>query len=84
MTTSPQTFLKDLSIDFQFTIPPNNHVPVKLTLEVKKDQLILDVVRIFMNENDIPCYLEVSILSIIESLMIESWRIDIELDSKSK
>nr|CAG8434399.1 8784_t:CDS:10 [Entrophospora candida] len=81
MSTS-QKFIKELSIDFEFTIPPNNHAPVKLKLEAKQDQLILDVVRTFMSQNDIPCYLEVSILSIIESLMIESWRIDMEIDSK--
>ncbi|KAF0446646.1 protein c12orf4-like [Gigaspora margarita] len=73
--------LKDLSINLHFTLPPSNAL-IKLTIHVKKDRLLLDVVRRFMNNNNIPCYLENSVLSIVETLIEESWRRDIEKASK--
>jgi hypothetical protein len=79
---SPAKVLKDLSVNLYFTLPPNN-TQSRFTIQIKKDQLLIDVVRHFMNTENIPCYLENSVLSTIESLMNESWRIDIERESKS-
>ncbi|CAG8662841.1 640_t:CDS:10 [Dentiscutata erythropus] len=73
--------LKDLSINLHFALPPSNAL-IKLTIHVKKDRLLLDAVRRFMNNNNIPCYLENSVLSIVETLIEESWRRDIEKASK--
>jgi hypothetical protein len=73
--------LKTLSVTLDLSLPPNNN-PIKFTMTVKKGQLLLDVVRYFMTESNIPCYLEVSILSTIESLILESWRKDMERDAK--
>jgi hypothetical protein len=78
---SPAKILKDLNIGLDLSLPPNNN-PIKLTITVKKGQLLLDVVRHFMMENNIPCYLELSILSTIEALMLESLRRDMERDAK--
>ncbi|CAG8438206.1 3856_t:CDS:10 [Funneliformis mosseae] len=78
---TPTKVLKDLSVDLTLTLPPNN-APTRLTIQIKKDQLLMEVVRRFMNAYNVPCYLENSILSIIESLMVESWRKDAERDSK--
>jgi len=79
---SPTKILKNLSIELLFNLPSNNK-PISLTIVVKKGQLLLDVVRHFMSENNIPCYLEVSILSTIEALMLESLRKDTERDAES-
>ncbi|CAG8748133.1 16956_t:CDS:2, partial [Racocetra persica] len=73
--------LKDLSINLHFALPPSNAL-IKLTIHVKKDRLLLDAVRCFMNNNNIPCYLENSVLSVVETLIEESWRRDIEKASK--
>jgi hypothetical protein len=73
--------LKNLNIVLDLSLPPNNN-PIKLTITVKKGQLLLDVVRQFMMENNIPCYLELSILSTIEALILESLRKDMEIDAK--
>ncbi|CAG8466690.1 15619_t:CDS:10, partial [Funneliformis mosseae] len=70
-----------ISIDLKYAIPPSNKKCI-VTICLKKDQLLLDVVRRFMNDNKIPCYLELSLLSVIESLMKESLRIDIEINRK--
>lgn len=78
---SPTKVLKNLNIVLDLSLPPNNN-PIKLTITVKKGQLLLDVVRHFMMENNIPCYLELSILSIIEALILESLRKDMESDAK--
>jgi hypothetical protein len=78
----PTKVLKDLSIDLDCTLLSNN-TPTRFTIQVKKGQLLIDVVRRFMNAHNIPCYLENSILSTIESLVNESWRRDMERDSKS-
>ncbi|CAB4381364.1 hypothetical protein RhiirA5_493614 [Rhizophagus irregularis] len=75
--------LKNLNIVLDLSLPPNNN-PIKLTITVKKGQLLLDVVRQFMMENNIPCYLELSILSTIEALILESLRKDMEIDAKVK
>lgn len=80
---SPAKILKDISVDLKFAIPPNNK-KCTLTIHLKKNQLLLDVVRRFMNDNRIPCYLEISLLSVIEHLVQESLRRDIERDNKSK
>ncbi|PKC04815.1 hypothetical protein RhiirA5_401257 [Rhizophagus irregularis] len=77
----PAKVLKDLSVNLYFTLPPNN-TQTRFTIQIKKDQLLIDVVRHFMNTDNIPCYLENSVLSTIESLMNESWRRDMERDSK--
>jgi len=74
--------IKDLSVDLYLTLPPNN-VQIKFTIQIKKDQLLVNIVRRFMDENNIPFYMENSVLSTIESLMSESCRIDMERDSKS-
>ncbi|RIA78681.1 hypothetical protein C1645_218897, partial [Glomus cerebriforme] len=79
---SPTKVLKDLNIVLNLSLPPNNNS--KLTIMVKKGQILLDTVRSFMMENNIPCYLELSILSTIEALMLENWRIDMERDAKVK
>ncbi|CAG8513604.1 989_t:CDS:2 [Funneliformis mosseae] len=76
---SPTKVLKNLSIELIFSPPPNNN-PITLTIVIKKGQLLLDVVRHFMMENNIPCYLEVSTLSTIEALMMASLRKDMEKD----
>ncbi|CAG8491868.1 14399_t:CDS:10 [Acaulospora morrowiae] len=73
--------LKDLSIILELTILPNSN-PVSYNFQVKKGQMLLDIVRNFMMEHNIPCYLEISVMSTIESLMRESWRRDMEMDSK--
>ncbi|CAI2171681.1 11574_t:CDS:10 [Funneliformis geosporum] len=78
---TPTKILKDLSVDLTFSLPPNN-APTRITIKIKKDQLLMDVVRRFMSAYNVPCYLENSILSTIESLMVESWRKDAERDSK--
>jgi hypothetical protein len=78
----PTKILKDLSVDLYCALPPNN-TQTRFTIQIKKDQLLIDVVRRFMNAYNIPCYLENSVLSIIESLVNESWRRDMERDSKS-
>ncbi|KAG9300615.1 hypothetical protein G9A89_005215 [Geosiphon pyriformis] len=75
--------LKDLSIDLQFTLPPNNK-PVFLKVKLKRGQLLVDVIRHFMEENNVPCYLEMSVLSTVESLLKESWRRDVELQGEIK
>ncbi|RIA95135.1 hypothetical protein C1645_507464 [Glomus cerebriforme] len=80
---SPTKVLKDLSVNLHFTLPPNN-VQTGFTIQIKKDQLLIDVVRHFMNVYNIPFYLENSVLSTVESLMNESWRRDIERDSRIK
>ncbi|CAI2167099.1 7188_t:CDS:2 [Funneliformis geosporum] len=76
---SPTKVLKNLSIELLFNLPPNNN-PITLTIVIKKDQLLLDIVRHFMMEKNIPCYLEVSILSTIEALMLASLHKDMEKD----
>lgn len=73
--------LKDLSVVLELSIPPSN-VPISYTFQLKKGQLLLDLVKSFMVLHDIPCYLEVSVMSIVESLMRESWRRDLERDAK--
>ncbi|CAG8467598.1 7378_t:CDS:10 [Ambispora leptoticha] len=78
---SPTKVLKDMTVELQFTLPPNNN-PVSLKLSVKKGQLLVDVVRHFMNENNVPCYLEISVLSVVESLLKGSWRGDVERNGK--
>ncbi|CAG8436569.1 6217_t:CDS:10 [Ambispora gerdemannii] len=78
---SPTKVLKDLSVELQFTLPSSNK-PVSLKLCVKHGQLLVDVVRHFMDENNVPCYLEISVLSVVESLLKESWRGDAELNGK--
>jgi hypothetical protein len=78
---SQTKILKDLNVVLDLSLPPSNN-PTRLTITVKKGQLLLDVVRYFMMENNIPCYLEVSILSTIEALMLETWRRDMERDAK--
>ncbi|CAI2164011.1 4357_t:CDS:10 [Funneliformis geosporum] len=77
----PTKILKDISVDLKYAIPPSNKESI-VTICLKKDQLLLDVVRRFMNDNKIPCYLELSLLSVTESLMKESLRMDIENDKK--
>ncbi|CAG8494357.1 5518_t:CDS:2, partial [Cetraspora pellucida] len=72
--------IKNLSIDLHLTISPGNSS--SFTIHLEEGQLLIDAVRNFMDENNIPCYLEVSIMSVIESLMEESWRIDVERDTK--
>ena len=78
----PTKILKDLSVDLYCALPPNN-TQTRFTIQIKKDQLLMDVVRRFMNTCNIPCYLENSVLSTIESLMNESRRTDMERVSKS-
>jgi hypothetical protein len=78
----PTKILKDITVDLKFVIPPNKKC--MLTIHLKKEQLLLDVVREFMDDNKIPCYLENSLLSVVEHLIQESLRIDTERDSKSK
>ncbi|RHZ88578.1 hypothetical protein Glove_22g186 [Diversispora epigaea] len=73
--------LKNLSVVLELSIPPSNE-PVSYTFQLKKGQLLLDMVKNFMVLHDIPCYLEISVMSIIESLMRESWRRDLERDAK--
>ena len=80
---SPTKVLKDLTVELSFALPPNN-APVYLILEVKRGQLLVDVVRHFMEENNVPCYLEISVLSTVEALLKESWRKDVEREGKSK
>jgi hypothetical protein len=75
--------LKDISVDLNFAIPPSNKKCL-FTIHLKKNQLLLDIVRRFMNDNKIPCYLEISLLSVIEHLVQESLRRDIERDNRSK
>ncbi|CAG8463468.1 6669_t:CDS:10 [Scutellospora calospora] len=71
--------IKDLSINLHLTMPPSN---ASFTIHLKEGQLLLDTVRHFMDENNIPCYLEISIMSVIDSLMEESRRIKLEKDIK--
>ncbi|CAG8475851.1 4584_t:CDS:2 [Paraglomus occultum] len=78
---SPTKVLKNLSVDLQFTIPPSN-VPIVLTISLEKDQLFVDTIRHFMEVNNVPCYLEMSILSTVETLMNEDWRKSIEHNAK--
>ncbi|GES99450.1 protein C12orf4 homolog [Rhizophagus clarus] len=79
----PTKILKDISVDLKFVIPPSNK-KCMLTIHLKKDKLLLDVVRDFMDDNKIPCYLENSLLSVVEHLIQENLRIDTERDNKIK
>ncbi|CAG8774948.1 20669_t:CDS:10 [Gigaspora margarita] len=72
--------VKNLSVDLHLTISPGSSS--SFTIHLEKEQVLLDAVRHFMNEKNIPCYLEISIMSVIESLMKESWRINLEKDAK--
>ena len=78
---SPTKVLKNLSVDLHFTIPPSN-VPIVLTIELEKDQLFVDKIRHFMEVNNVPCYLEMSILSTVETLMNEDWRRSVEYNAR--
>ncbi|PKY48982.1 hypothetical protein RhiirA4_404951 [Rhizophagus irregularis] len=79
----PIKILKDIMVDLKFVIPPSNK-KCMLTIHLKKDKLLLDVVREFIDDNNIPCYLENSLLSVVEHLIQESLRIDTERDNKIK
>ncbi|RIB01708.1 hypothetical protein C2G38_2256023 [Gigaspora rosea] len=72
--------IKNLSVDLHLTISPGSSS--SFTIHLEKEQVLLEAVRHFMNEKNIPCYLEISIMSVIESLMKESWRISLEKEAK--
>ncbi|CAG8527864.1 1901_t:CDS:10 [Dentiscutata erythropus] len=78
MTTTK--VIKNLSVNLHLTISSGDSS--SFTIHLKEGKLLLDTVRHFMDENNIPCYLEVSIMSVIESLMEESRRINLEKDAK--
>ncbi|RIA93487.1 hypothetical protein C1645_874088 [Glomus cerebriforme] len=79
----PIKILKDISVDLKFAVPPNNK-QIMLTIHLEKDQLLSDAIRQFMDDNKIPCYLENSLLSVVEHLIQESLRIDTERNNKIK
>ncbi|CAG8469229.1 9677_t:CDS:10 [Diversispora eburnea] len=68
--TSPLILERLVEVLLELSIPPSN-VPVSYTFQLKKGQLLLDMVKNFMVLHDIPCYLEISVMSTIESLMRE-------------